>query len=277
MFDIERFVALVPTSEPLLRRLNELHRSAGEPARVAVLGKYNHGKSRLLNVLVGTDHFRVSDKRETATISEYEHNGVVWIDTPGLDADPVKADDRKTHKVAFEIADFLFLVHAVTEGELDRSEINKFMELGRQDMNYRQKMVLVLTKIDQAPEVEVAAVEKKCRAQLQDNVDLRELYVMPVSVVRYGNPQLRSLSGMADVFATVEKRKTETAGLRRREWFRLTGNVLARLSDKREATRSELMVARNRLRRARQELRSDVETFCAEIWGGLACLSSFLR
>ena len=262
MFDVERFVSLVPTSEPLLQRLNALLRTAGQPPRIAVLGKYNHGKSSLLNALVGTKHFRVSDKRETVAISKSEHNGVVWIDTPGLDADPVKGDDQKAHKIALEIADCLFLVHAVTEGELDRSEISKFMELGRQDTNYRQKMALVLTKIDQHEPAEVAAVENKCRAQLQDTVDLRELDVLPVSVVRHGKSRLRSLSGMDKMFARVEQLTAETPALRRREWFRLTGNVLYILSGKLRDDRSELTTARYRLSRVRQELRSDVAKLC---------------
>ena len=262
MFDAERFVSLVPTSEPLLRRLNVLLQTAAEPPRIAVLGKYNHGKSSLLNALVGTDHFGVSDKRETVAISEYEHNSVVWIDTPGLDADPVKGDDRKAYKVAFEVADFLLLVHAVTEGELDRAEVDTFMVLGRQDTYYRQKMALVLTKIDQHERAEVAAVEKKCRAQLQDTVDLREFDVLPVSVVRHGKSRLRSLSGMDKVFARVEQWRAETAALRRAEWFRLTGNVLYTLSGQLRHKRSELTAARYRLRRGRQELRSDVAKLC---------------
>ena len=91
MFDVMRFIAVVPTAERALRRLNHLIRSTDEPPRIAVRGKYNHGKSMLLNALVGTDHFKVADKRETMARSEYEHDGVVWVDTPGLAADPAGA------------------------------------------------------------------------------------------------------------------------------------------------------------------------------------------
>lgn len=265
MFDVERFVSRAPESEPHLRRLNALLRTAAEPPRIAVLGKYNHGKSSLLNALLGIDYFGVSDKRETVDISCYSHNGVVWIDTPGLDADPAENDDQKARKVAFEIADFLCLVHAVTEGELDRSEIETFVALGRQDKTYRRKMVLVLTKIDQVDPSEVKTVKKKCRDQLQKTVELRELDVLWVSVKRHGNSRLRSLSRMDRVFARVEQWTADIASLRQREWCLLTGNVLGILSDKLRDGGSELKTARYELSRVRQELRADVAKLCEEV------------
>ena len=248
LFDISLFAAVVPTSKPALQRLNHLLRTTDEPPRIAVLGKYNHGKSRLLNALVGTDHFKVADKRETVAISEYEHGGVIWIDTPGLDADPTAIDDRQAWKAAFEIADFLLLVHRVDEGDLDRYEINAFMDLAKQDRNYRQKIALVFTQIDQSESADVCAVEKRCRAQLQDNVDLRELATMSVSAVRYANPKLRRSSGMDAVFAKVEKWKFDKPSLRRREWSRLTDKVLIELTDKKRAVRSDLNAAKDQLR-----------------------------
>ena len=269
LFDVRRFVAVVPTSEPDLRRLNHLLSTPDEAPRIAVLGKYNHGKSTLLNALVGTDHFKVADKRETVTISEYEHNGVVWVDTPGLDADPTEIDDRQAQKVAFEIADFLFLVHQVQAGELDRYEINAFMGLAKQDKNYRKKMALVLTQTDQRDPTEVSAVEKRCRAQLQDNLDLCEIATMAVSADRYQDPKRRGLGGMKDVFAQVERLKSDTATLRCREWSRLTGGVLNELRDKQKETQSELGEARHGLHDIQRRLESAATTLVGKIRQGV--------
>ena len=256
MFDIKRFVAVVPTAAPDLRRLNELLRTADAPPRIAVVGKYNHGKSMLLNALVGTDHFKVSDKRETVATSKHEHDGVVWIDTPGLDADPAETDDRRARKAAVEIADFRFVVHQVRDGDLDRHEIDEFRALAKQDWNYRKKMALVLTKIDDLDPAEVCVVEKRCRKQLQDYFDLRELDIMSVSAVRYQNPKLRRLSGMDDVFAKVERLRADIAALRRREWSRLTDGVVMKLREKRRDTQSELEAARRRLEDITRQLQS---------------------
>lgn len=247
LYDISRFAAVVPTSKRALQRLNHLLRTADEPPRIAVLGKYNHGKSTLLNALVGTDHFKVADRRETVAISEYEHDGAVWIDTPGLDVDTTEIDDRQAQKAVFAIADFLLLVHRIDEGDLDRYEVKAFMDIAKQDKNYRQKMALVFTQIDQSDPADLCAVEKRCRAQLQDNMDLRELDTMLVSACRYANPKLRSRSGMDAVFAIVERWKAHTSVLRRRESSRLTTKVLIELQDKKRDTKSELKAAKGRL------------------------------
>jgi GTPase Era involved in 16S rRNA processing len=50
--------------------------------RIAVFGKFNHGKSTLLNTLTGEDIFKVADIRETTKISEHLHNGIIWVDIP---------------------------------------------------------------------------------------------------------------------------------------------------------------------------------------------------
>ena len=260
MFDVARFVAAVPTVEPDLRRLNQLHRTADQPLHIAVLGKYNHGKSMLLNALVGTTYFKVADRRETIEISEYEHDGVVWVDTPGLDADPTAKDDQQAQKVALEVADLLFLVHQVTVGELDRYEIKAFMELAKQDRNYRKKMALVLTKIDQLEPAAVGEVERRCRAQLQDEIDLRELDVISVSAVRHHNPRLRRMSGMEDVFARVERLKAATPDLRRREWSRLVSKVQIELKEKQQEIESEVTAGSFHFDKLNQRLRSDVTT-----------------
>ena len=257
MFDVERFVAVVPTTKPALRRLNHLLCMADKPPRISVLGKYNHGKSRLLNALIGTDHFKVADRRETVAISEYEHDGVVWVDTPGLDADPTEIEDRQAQKAAFEIADFLILVHRVDAGELDRYEIKAFMDLAKQDRNYKQKMALVLTQIDQSAPDEVCAVERRCRAQLQENMDLRDLDTMSVSAVRYANPKLRGLSGMGAVFAKVEQWKEGIFVLRRRELARLTDKVLTELTEKMRETESKLASAKDQLGRIQRGVKRE--------------------
>ena len=266
MFDLKRFAALVPTTEPALQRLNHLVRTADEPPRIAVLGKYNHGKSSLLNVLADTDHFKVSDKRETVSISEYAHDGVIWVDTPGLDVDPTEIDDREANKVAFHIADFLFLVHHVIDGELDKYEVAAFTKLAKQDTNYRQKMTLVLTKIDQREPSDRATVERRCREQLQESVDLRELDTISVSVSRYRDSRLRAQSGMDSIFTMVWRMKADIQDLRRREWSRLTNKVLLELWEKQKEIESGLASAEHRRDRIQRRLSCGVRKLVRQLW-----------
>src|SRR5690554_1073232 len=120
--------ALLPSSRANLRRLSKLISSSDIP-RIAVFGKYNHGKSTLLNALIGREVFKVADKRETLTVSELIHEGVAWIDTPGLDADVQGDDDKLAKGAAMELADILCLVHNVKTGELDNSELKIYKQL----------------------------------------------------------------------------------------------------------------------------------------------------
>jgi ribosome biogenesis GTPase A len=68
-------LAALPSRAQALARLGLLAESDRLPV-VTVIGKYNHGKSRLLNELVGHDAFSVADKRETLVLSARDHDGV---------------------------------------------------------------------------------------------------------------------------------------------------------------------------------------------------------
>ncbi|MBX7021528.1 hypothetical protein EX238_25350, partial [Providencia rettgeri] len=57
-------LAGLPQRRGDLDRLRVL-RQKEVPHTVTVVGKYNHGKSRLLNELMGSDIFNVADRRET--------------------------------------------------------------------------------------------------------------------------------------------------------------------------------------------------------------------
>ncbi|CAE6794228.1 hypothetical protein [Paraburkholderia haematera] len=70
-------VAVLPHCAVDLARLQVLN--AGGMSVVTVVGKYNHGKSRLLNELIGLDIFPVADKRETVSLADSMHHGVRWL------------------------------------------------------------------------------------------------------------------------------------------------------------------------------------------------------
>ena len=86
-------LAILPERNRSLARLRAIL-LAGQFPTVTVIGKYNHGKSRLLNELIGDDIFSVADKRETVTLSEHLKHNVRWLDAPGLDADVAAIDDQ---------------------------------------------------------------------------------------------------------------------------------------------------------------------------------------
>ncbi len=227
--NIDELIKVIPSSSSNLKRLDYLHNNAKLP-RIAVFGTYNHGKSTLLNALIGKNIFKAADKRETIEIQEYEYNGIVWVDTPGLGADIAKKDDQIAKESAFKIADFIFIVHNVQVGELDKEEDRLYRCLMRQDKNYKNKLFLVLTQIDQINQENLLKVKGKIQEQIPN------LKIMPVSAIRFskgkeeGKQKLVEVSGIPEVLDFVEERKINVNDLRKKEIKRLVTKALVELS-----------------------------------------------
>ncbi|WP_290536743.1 GTPase [Alcanivorax sp.] len=228
--DLAMLEALLPSSKQNLRRISAMM-EGGECPKIAAFGKYNHGKSTLLNALVGKEVFKVADKRETTEVSEFNHDSVIWIDTPGLDADVQGVDDKRAMTAALESADILCLVHNVKAGELDRSEMQLYRKLMKQDRNYSGKMMLVLSQIDQVTPENLEDVENEIRRQLPD------LQIFSVSSLRYtrgiqeGKDGFIKASGMKEFLEFLEELKNNIGDTRRREGLRLVRKARVELKE----------------------------------------------
>lgn len=263
--EINELLHYLPQEEQNLNRLMYIKNNASKP-RIAVFGKYNHGKSTLLNALVGQDIFKTADKRETVENKEEEQENVIWVDTPGLDADVKRKDDAQAIKGAFEVADYLFLVHQVQAGELDKYELDVFLKLARQDKNYSQKMFLILTQVDQKSPDDVATVERKIREQLKQSLDLQQLEVIKISAQRYlrgiqeNKPIFCEKSNLNELFCLTGKLIEQIGVARQKEVKRLKSKVLLELRSKKEWTTAEIMSQRAKAMKERTALQRDIKT-----------------
>lgn len=131
--DLARLQTLVDETDPI----------------VTVIGKYNHGKSRLLNELIGRDTFVVADKRETVELSGTVHRGVHWLDAPGLDADAGAHDDTHALHAVWVKSDIRLFVHSAKEGELDAKETALLAELHADGERTQRQTLFVLSQVDQ--------------------------------------------------------------------------------------------------------------------------------
>ncbi|SDF96704.1 MULTISPECIES: GTPase [Rhodanobacteraceae] len=125
---------------------------SGAPPVVTVVGKYNHGKSSLLNELIGSEIFAVADVRTTVELQPHGTETAQWLDAPGLDADVTGSDDQKAALAADFRGDIRLFVHSVKEGELDAEELRLFREYWADDKATGRKTLLVLSQADQVPD-----------------------------------------------------------------------------------------------------------------------------
>lgn len=141
--------AVLPQHANNMTRLGALLRG-GEPI-ITVIGKYNHGKSMLLNELIGEASFAVADRRETVRLAHHVQHGVRWLDAPGLDADTGTEDDRHAMHAAWLESDIRLFVHAAKEGELDAAELALLKELRADSEKTDRQTLFVLSQVDQLP------------------------------------------------------------------------------------------------------------------------------
>ncbi len=113
---------------------------------VAVFGRVSTGKSALGNALLGREAFRVGVLHGTtidadhATLDEAQHDGLVLIDTPGIN----ELDGEARERLAFDVAEVSDLVIFVCDGDLTRDELDALKTLAAT----QRPLLLVLNKSD---------------------------------------------------------------------------------------------------------------------------------
>jgi len=149
----------------LLNRVNVLQKQSGsEPLNIVVFGKYNHGKSSLLNALIKQDIFKAEDVRCTIKTQHFNdtEQGITRTDTPGIDADE---NDDQIAESAIKNADIVLFIHDVISGELDKKELDFMIDYA--EGIGKGKLRVVLSKIDQIQVEELVTVEKIIQEQIK--------------------------------------------------------------------------------------------------------------
>lgn len=116
--------------------------------KIAVAGRMNHGKSSLLNSLIGDNIFKVQDIRETTTNSRYElFENVLLVDTPGLDAN---INDDTIANVAYESSNIILFVHNYNVGDFHKGELEALKRIAdfHNSEAFSDRFILVLTGKD---------------------------------------------------------------------------------------------------------------------------------
>jgi len=248
-----RILAILPHRHRDLARIDALSPASPVPV-ITVVGKYNQGKSRLLNELCGDDVFAVADRRETTQVSHYDRAGARWMDAPGLDADVAQADDQQAEIATWISADIRLLVHSAKGGELDGTEVSLAKALVADDALTGRKSLLVLTQIDQVPD---AAVLAGITASILEQVP--DLPLHAVSAVRHhkgregGKALMISSSGIPALAALLEEIGSQVPSARAGEIEGRLCNVLNDLNEEIAVRQQALISHQTQMEQARED------------------------
>ena len=251
-------LAIVPEDAKALARLRAILQ-AGQFPTVTVIGKYNHGKSRLLNELIGQDIFSVADKRETVALSEHLQHQIRWLDAPGLDADVATIDDQLAQDAMWNKADIRLMVHSVREGEFDPYELHLFQQFEQDAKQTQRQSLLLLTQIDQIPDHTILA---QIIGSIQNQAPTAT--VLPISATRHrqgienSKPILVQRSGIPELQHTLHRMLEQVPVIRQFEKKQIIVDLKMRLSQHLETIQSNIQQLTTSLQQQRQNFERDL-------------------
>jgi small GTP-binding protein len=235
--------------ESMLARLErgELH--------VAVFGRVSAGKSALANALLGREAFTVGVLHGTTTeaaqapLDEAAHDGLVLIDTPGIN----ELDGEARERLAFEVAEVSDLVVFVADGDLTRDELDALKTLAAT----QRPLLLALNKADRYDEDEREALLAQLRERTQGLVRAQDVLAVAarpagravIDVDARDHELARTQAPQADVAAlrerllTIAAREGKALSALNAGLFagRLTDQVSARIAETRRTLASRLI------------------------------------
>ncbi|CAM5190142.1 GTPase Der [Castellaniella denitrificans] len=260
-------LAVLPRQSREIARLARLSDPASrdDAPVVTVVGKYNHGKSRLLNELLGSDAFLVADRRETSTLAACCSGDVRWLDAPGLDADVHSADDTLAEQAVWRCSDVRLFVHAAKGGELDAAERRWLDELCYDAVRSRRSTLFVMTQVDQlADEAQLQDIQDVLRAQLQTLGWGAVLATYAVSATRHrrgvqeGKRLLVAKSGLPELQAAIAQAVAEVPAARSHEHALLHAELTNECESCKKAASSALAECRANQCRQRKAFEEDL-------------------
>ncbi|OOG45424.1 GTP-binding protein [Rhodanobacter sp. C01] len=222
---------------------------------VAVFGHVSTGKSALGNALLGREAFAVSVLHGTTTdaahamLDEAQHDGLVLIDTPGIN----ELDGEAREQLAFEVAEVSDLVIFVCDGDLTREELDALKTLAAT----QRPLLLALNKADRYGRDELSSLLEHLRLRVAGLVRAEDVLAVAahptaqrvIEVDTHGREQTNEQALPPDVAALRERllaiaaREGKTLSAINAGLYagRLTDQVSARIAQTRQAVAAKLI------------------------------------
>lgn len=219
--------------------LHDLGCSGGGTVKVTCAGIYNSGKSSVLNALTNGQHFKVGDIPTTSTIDEFEYDGLVYVDTPGLNANDL---DTETAQRAFKDATVILFVSNMISGGLTSAEADYLKQLSEilgGVENLRKQVVFAMSNVHQISEGAIDRIVNEHKSNIKSVFGFEPDKVIVYDAVTYENgvqsnsAELIESSGIENLKNTISEVVDAVS--------RQSGNILGeRLSAKRSALSESL-------------------------------------
>lgn len=116
-----------------------------EKLKIAFVGQHNSGKSTIISALTGNKQIKISNNVETDVPADYEWEGVLLTDTPGLFAGKKEEHDALSLQ---KIKESDLLVFCITSSLFDDLLIKSFVELAYKQ-SYKSKIFIAINKMSQ--------------------------------------------------------------------------------------------------------------------------------
>ncbi|WEN14878.1 GTP-binding protein [Rhodanobacter sp. AS-Z3] len=222
---------------------------------VAVFGRVSTGKSALGNALLGREAFTVGVLHGTTTtadqamLDEAQHDGLVLIDTPGIN----ELDGEARERLAFEVAEVSDLVIFVCDGDLTREELDALKNLAAT----QRPLLLALNKADRYGRDELDNLLQHLRLRVAGLIRAEDVLAVAahptaqrlVEVDAHGLEHRREQARTPDVAALRERllaiaaREGKTLSAINAGLYagRLTDQVSARIAQTRQAVAAKLI------------------------------------
>ena len=201
--------------ENVKRKIIELKEERDRPVNVkpqiTCAGVYNAGKSTLLNALIGKKVFEIGDIPTTSAIDKVETDNIVYVDTPGLNANDI---DNEMANKAYKNADIVIFVSNIQNGGLNSAEANyikKISDIMGGIEIFKNSVIFVLSNMHQVEENNIDRVVEQHKKNIESilNITLEKIYVYDAATYSLGVKQnentLIEKSGVLELKRRIEE------------------------------------------------------------------------
>ncbi len=178
--------------------------------KIACVGFYNAGKSTLLNALIGKEFFKSGDIPTTDSVDIYEDENVIYIDTPGLNANE---NDNMIANLGYSDSDVILFLSDIQSGGLNATEAEYLIELkntmGSIDI-LKENIIFVFSNKHQveAENIDKIIIQHKENIKKVLGIEINNVYVYDALTYQEGfknnEQKLLELSGIIELKSVLE-------------------------------------------------------------------------